>query len=252
MTSATWPEAEAFVAAVQRTPADAVAMAAGWTAHDVLAHAVAGGAELARLLDAHLKGEPVPPTQTFEQREPAFRALSYEQLTGLLAAGGLKQSLDQMATRNTGAALDFTGWTMGATDLATHVRSELAVHRWDLVGDDELGTELLAQPELTAHAVRALSNFDVIGERLTERTRRSGIMNLNLRLRVEGQPDVMLTVEEGDTRLAITDDTGGPAIASSGAGRLLMLWGRRPAPCHDIRSNLPPHDLGAAHAWLLS
>jgi AraC-like DNA-binding protein len=125
MTSATWPEAEAFVAAVQRTPADAVTMAAGWTAHDVLAHAVAGGAALARLLDAHLKGELAPPTQTFAQREPAFRALSYEQLTGLLAAGGLKQSLDEMATRNTGAALDFTGWTMGATDLATHVRSEL-------------------------------------------------------------------------------------------------------------------------------
>jgi hypothetical protein len=108
MTSTTWPEAEAFVAAVRRTPADAVTIAAGWTAHDVLAHVLAGGAELARLLDAHLKGELVPPTQTFEQREPAFRALSYEQLTDVLAAGGLKQPLDEMANRNTGAALDFT------------------------------------------------------------------------------------------------------------------------------------------------
>lgn len=252
MTSTIWPEAEAFLAAVQRTPADAVTMAAGWTSHDVLTHAIAGGAELARLIGAHLSGEPVPPTQSLEQREPAFRALNYEQLTELLADGGLKHSLDEMANRNPGAAFDFTGWTMTAANLATHVRSELALHRWDLVGDDELGTELLGQPELTAHAVRSLNNFDVIAERLTERTRRSRITNLHARLRAEGQPDVMLTVEDGDTRLAMTEHTDGPAITSSGAGRLLMLWGRRPAPCHGTRSSLPAHDLPAAHSWLFS
>lgn len=252
MTFATWPEAEALREAVQRTPADSVTMAAGWTSHDVLAHAIAGGAEIAGLVSAHLTGTPVPSTQTFEQREPAFRALGYEQLAELLADGGLKQKLDEMADRDSDAGVDFTGWVMTATDLATHVRSELVLHRWDLVGDDQRGTELLGQPELTAHAVRALSSFDVIAERLTERTRRSGVASLCTRFRVEGQPDVVLTVEDGSTRLVLTEATDGPAITSSNAGRLLMLWGRTPAPCHGTRSSLTGRDLRATHAWLFA
>lgn len=251
-TSAVWPEVEAFAEAVNRTPADAVTMAEGWCAHDVLTHAVAGGAEMARLAEAHLRGEPNLETMGFEERESAFRPLSYGVLSELLLHDGLRNALAEMARRDPTATLDFTGWSMTAKDLATHVRSELSLHRWDLVGDDEVGDKLLAQPELTAHAVRSLGSLSVIGERLSERTRRSGVSELEVHLRVEGQPDVVLTVEGGQTRLALVDLAEGPAITSSGAGRLLMLWGRRPAPHHGTRSNLAAGELAAAAAWLFA
>jgi hypothetical protein len=45
----------------------------------------------------------------------------------------------------------------------THVRSEAAIHRWDLVGDDATSAALLAQPELTAHAVTALGPLLLMG-----------------------------------------------------------------------------------------
>jgi hypothetical protein len=58
----------------------------------------------------------------------------------------------------------FTGADLTAEGLMTHVRSELALHRWDLIGDDAVGRGLLAQPELLAHGRWVLTNMPTLEE----------------------------------------------------------------------------------------
>lgn len=252
MSSTLLPEAQAFVAAARSLPSNAVTMATGWTAHDLVTHMVAGGAEMARLIGLHLQGEPVPETMSLAEREPAFRALPFEQLVELLGGTTLGDAIALVAEKDSAATIPFTGWEMTASDFATHVRSELALHRWDLVGSDETGTELLSVPELTAHAVRSLNNFGAIGERLSERTRRSRATGLDVRLRVEGQPDVRLVVGDGQTTLGLVDNDESPAIVTTTADRLLTLWGRRPCPPSHTTSEIDSTQLRAAFAWLYS
>jgi hypothetical protein len=45
-----------------------------------------------------------------------------------------------------------------------HARTELTVHRWDLVGDDEEGTRLLSQPDLIAHSRSVLTHMRTLRE----------------------------------------------------------------------------------------
>jgi hypothetical protein len=54
-----------------------------------------------------------------------------------------------LSERSGAASVVFTGTELTAEQLMTHARSEAAIHRWDLVGDDDVSDELLAQPELT-------------------------------------------------------------------------------------------------------
>jgi hypothetical protein len=61
-------------------------------------------------------------------------------------------------------AVPFTGWAMSVDQLRTHARSELVLHRWDLVGDDKWSTQLLAQPDLLAHGRAALAAMPTLKE----------------------------------------------------------------------------------------
>ena len=42
----------------------------GWTTHEVAAHVTGIAAEIIRDLEPYLHGDPVPPTRSFEEREP--------------------------------------------------------------------------------------------------------------------------------------------------------------------------------------
>jgi hypothetical protein len=68
-------EAEAFLDALQHSAPEAVSACAGWTCHDVTAHLTAAAAEVTRHLEPHLRGDKVPKTATFEEREPPYRAM---------------------------------------------------------------------------------------------------------------------------------------------------------------------------------
>ena len=241
-------EAIAFAETVGRTPSNRVTACRGWTAHDVLAHAVAGGAEMARLVGIHLTGAPVPATISFEDREPAFRALAYDDLVDLVSGGGIFDLLDAMAEQD--GSLEFTGWVMDADALALHVRSELAMHRWDIAGSDRTSIDLLSQPELTAHAVRAINHFDVINERAAARTRHSGVQALDVRLRVEGQPDVVIHASTESTELCLAAPDDSSALTTDAAARLLMLWGRQPPAHHAIVSDIDDATLVSVQDWL--
>jgi uncharacterized protein (TIGR03083 family) len=241
-------EAIAFAETVGGTPSNRVTACKGWTAHDILAHAVAGGGEIARLVGIHLAGEPVPATTSFEEREPAFRALPYNDLVDLVSAGGILDLLAAMAEQN--GSLEFTGWVMDADTLALHVRSELAIHRWDIAGSDPTSIDLLSQPELIAHAVRAINHFDFIDERAAARTRHSGANALDFRLRVEGQPDVVIHASTESTELFLAEPNDSPALNTDAAARLLMLWGRQPPAIHRNVSDLDKAALVRLHDWL--
>lgn len=62
--------AEAFLDARQYTAPQTVSACEGWTAHEVTAHLAPAAAEITRHLEPYLAGEPVPPTRSFEEREP--------------------------------------------------------------------------------------------------------------------------------------------------------------------------------------
>ena len=171
----------------------------GWLAHDVLAHAVAGGAEIGRLVGNRLAGERDGPTIAFETREPPFRALPYDQLVDLVAAGGLGALFEAWAEGGL-ATVTFTGWQM---DVAT----------------------------MAAHAVRSLGSFGVIDERATLRTERMlarGHASLGVRLRSADVADVHIRADVMGTVVELVEPAGDAAVELDAGSRLLALWGRRP------------------------
>ena len=246
-------EAVAFAQILVATPPDRVTACNGWTAHELLAHMVAGGIEIATIVGAFLENTTIPPTRSFDEREANFRAIDPHVLRKafLESGSGLTDLLAAMNERSEVATVPFTGWKMDAVTMITHVRSELALHRWDLAGDDELSFELLSQPEFAAHAVRSLNAFAGLQESPAQRARASGLSSdFAVRLRTIDQPDVIATVQDGIGRLELADPVDGPALLMDAAARVLMLWGRRPTQAHDVRSTLDSGDLALLHRWM--
>ena len=114
-----------------------------------------------------------------------------------------------------------------------HQRSEAVLHRWDLVGTDEIGNPLLAQPELTRHAVMVLNAFQrVLGESPTARARQAGVSALCITLRSPGHADVILEVAAGEGRFEVSEHGSAKSdalVTSDAAQRFLVIWGRRPS-----------------------
>ncbi|MGQ0831968.1 MAG: maleylpyruvate isomerase N-terminal domain-containing protein [Microthrixaceae bacterium] len=159
----TMDELTAFLTALDQTGPDAPTRCAGWTAHDLLAHMVAGTDEMARLVELAAAGEPVPPTRAFDEREEPWRAVADPELRAAFFDVGAR-FLGALDTLSSDQLVPFTGWAMSIDQLRTHARSELVLHRWDLVGDDELSAQLLAQPDLLAHGRAVLAAMPTLNE----------------------------------------------------------------------------------------
>lgn len=189
------PSAEfvAFLTAVRDLPPQAPTACPGWTVHDLLAHVVAGAQEIARLVEEAVAGGPVSGTRAFEEREAPLRAVADPELRNLLFTEGarLQSGLEALHAADPSRTVPFTGWAMTVDQVRTHLRSELALHRWDLVGDDDAGRALLAQPDLFAHA-------------------------LDVRRHMLALAEVARSLPEQLDLLPAAD-------------RLLAVWGRRPA-----------------------
>jgi uncharacterized protein (TIGR03083 family) len=237
-------EAEAFLETLDATPPDAVTACRGWTTHELIAHLASGADAFADQVEAHLDGRPVPEFGAWDVREPPYRALDDRTLRRRLVSAERRMSeqfrivLDADPT----AAVPDVGWGLPVAELVTHMRQEFAIHRWDLVGDEELGTTILGRPDLIDHSVRLL------GESLL----RNGLARdprpadpFQVRLRCPHQPDLVLQVESGQGSLAFTPPDDAPnVIEMDPAARLLVLWGRHPQGAHRLRSSLAPSDLG--------
>jgi uncharacterized protein (TIGR03083 family) len=223
-------EATALLLTLACTPADAPTACRGWTAHDLVAHLAAGAAEMAGHAERALTGQKAEPTASFARREAPFVALEDEELRGRLVSEALRLNAATEALARSGASAEFSGRRMTATDIEMHGRAEAALHRWDLAGDDDVGQDLLAAPELTEHAVTALNTL-VSGsaELPATRARAAGLEGGNVRVAfgASGQRDVVLVVDGGGARLEWADAGSAPTVTADAATRLLALWGRR-------------------------
>jgi hypothetical protein len=159
-------ELQAFLLALRDVSADAATACAGWTAHDIVAHMAAGSAEMTRLVEARLAGGPaadVGPTRSFEEREPAFAALGDRALRRRFVRAGLEltDAILRLQAAGPNVTVPFTGWDMTAAELITHGRSELVLHRWDLVGSDDVSRRLLDDAGLLTHGHAVLARMGV-------------------------------------------------------------------------------------------
>jgi hypothetical protein len=226
-------EATAFLTALEATPPEAPTACAGWTAHDLTAHLAAGALEMADLVEATLAGEPERPTRAFDDREAPFVAMSDADLRGRLVVEALRlgAATEALAATGESSTVEFAGRRLTSFELDLHGRSEAAVHRWDLVGDDEISQSLLAAPELTTHAATVLNEMlPGSAEAPTARAGRAGVGNARAVLRSPGRPDAILVIEHGKARFEISEcDDCPPMVMTDPASRLLMMWGRYPA-----------------------
>ena len=140
----------------------------------------------------------------------------------------------------------WTGRRMKVAWFGEHMRSELILHRWDLVGDDEQASAQLAQPWMTSHSV------DAVGAPLLARGAAGmGDTRFTSRLRVPDQPDVVLTAGASPT-IALSSpepDTSADLVCDAPA-RVLLLWGRQPADSTRLHSDAGPERLGGIRTLL--
>ncbi|MDT7747281.1 MAG: hypothetical protein QOD96_943 [Pseudonocardiales bacterium] len=243
-------EAEAFLDSRQHTGPEVVSACEGWTAHEVTAHLAAAAAEVTRHLLPYLAGEPVPRTRTFEEREPAYRELGDAELLARLEAEErrMRTVIGQVLAREPDAVVPWTGRRMVVAKFLPHLRNEFAIHRWDLVGDDDISDQLLGQPELTEHAV------GVLGQILVRRGRErdpSPECDLHVRLRADGAPDVRLVVESGQAGLHLSESPADePYVELDAPARTLVIWGRRPEQRGRFRSYVDQPTLHRLQALL--
>jgi uncharacterized protein (TIGR03083 family) len=222
------PEADAFIEARQHISPEVVSACSGWTAHEVTAHLTGIAVEISHHLLPYLAGEPVPKTRSFEERESPLQAMHDDELCQRLESEEqhARLLLDQALAQDPGAVIEWTGRQMAIEKFWPHLRNEFAIHRWDLIGDDDIGTELLGQSDLTEHSV------GVLGEILTRRGRQHDPApddDLHVRLRSGSTPDVRLVAEGRSAFLVIADPNDDePRIDLDAAARLLVIWGRRP------------------------
>jgi Mycothiol maleylpyruvate isomerase N-terminal domain len=239
-----FPEWQPFVDAVRRRRPDSGTWCEAWTVRDIIIHQAGNAEELARVLGAHLEGEPVG-TRGFEEREGPLRDLNDADLWDALS--------DRMATLNDVAVaadevpadtdVAWTGRTMKVPWFAEHMREELVLHGWDITGDPGVPTAFqaaLAEPWMTTHSVVA------VGRPLLAK----GVKQLRpgerieARLRVPGTDDVLLDAETDHTMIGLAEPDGPATLETDAAARVLLLWGRRPADPSRICSRVGPETLG--------
>lgn len=249
-TTARSQEAHAFLDALQSTMPSVVTACDGWTTHEVTAHLVGNCVEITRHLDPYLQGDPVPETRGFEVREAPFRAMDDAELRRRLEVEEqrMRGIIDQVVAREPAAVIPWTGRQMVVATFVPHMRNEFTVHRWDFAGDGEIGPALLAQPDLTEHAVTVLGRLLVAAG--AQRDPDPGV-DFAVRLRAEGARDVRVVVERGQADMRLADeDADEPYAELDAAARTLVIWGRRPDQRGRFRSHMPADQLARLQTLL--
>ncbi|MHB8190927.1 MAG: maleylpyruvate isomerase family mycothiol-dependent enzyme [Ferrimicrobium sp.] len=240
-------EAESFLQALDTTSSNTLSACVGWTAHEVVAHLVAASVEVALNLEAYGSRRLVPPTRGFQEREAPYRAMDDVKLRSEFSRSieRMAIALDEVLGAEPDAVVPWTGRQMVVASFVTHLRSEFAIHRFDLVGDDETGTTLLAQPELTDHAV------EVLARALVARGAASAPVGFSAVIAAHGARDVVLVVDGNGPRLTRSDTSSEPAVVGDPAARLLFLWGRRPGDPRRISAPQGAEVLAQVEAMLV-
>jgi hypothetical protein len=217
-----------FISSLSGLAATAPTWCAGWSAHDLTAHLTAAAEERADLIDEHLAGKPTRATRSWEVREPPFRAMPDAVLRERLVANAIRFE-SSVAALEEHDTIEYTGWSMSAQRLRMHSHSEAAMHRWDLVGEDDISVGLLSQPAMVSHALAAFDALPALAE--AQRWRRC---DRPLVLRSPGRPDVIVTQGKG---LSETANGRGVVIELRPHELPLVLWGRCPPRLRDPNAN---------------
>jgi hypothetical protein len=245
-----FPEWQPFVDAVQQRRPDTGTWCEAWTVRDIVIHQAGNAEELARVLGAHLAGEPVG-TRGFAEREAPLRALGdadlWEALTQRMATLNRVAAAAEQVSADTDVA--WTGRTMKVPWFAEHMREELVLHGWDITGDPDTPTPFqvaLAQPWMTTHSVIA------VGRPLLAKgaKRLAPGEYVDARLRVTGTDDIVLRADADHTSIGMADPDGPATLETDAAARVLLLWGRRPANPSRICSRVGPEALGRVRQLL--
>jgi hypothetical protein len=129
---------------------------------------------------------------------------------------------------------------------AEHIREELALHRWDLAGDDAPSLAVLGQDWITRHSVEA------VGAPLLQR----GLALLgpseswSARIRVPGRDDLLVDVVDSRAGVRLVECSAEATVTTDAASRLLLLWGRQPADCGRWSSTAGAQEVGRLRTLL--
>ncbi|WP_026425582.1 maleylpyruvate isomerase N-terminal domain-containing protein [Actinokineospora inagensis] len=222
------------------------------TAHLLSAHVAGNYLEITRHVEAYLAGAPLARTRTFDEREPEFRTKTSPQLIESIVDGEarLRAAMSELLALDHDPIVRWTNRRVHAVGFLKHSRSECAVHRWDIVGDDEVSLRLLSQEELFRHLVEFVGPIP-----MTARGMATGVgqgASLKARVRAPGQPDAVIGVHRGVPSLVEGEPHGQALVeAVDPAARLLFLWGRKPTPFHRLRTTGTGEELSRLQ-WLLS
>ena len=219
-----------FLTALDSCPPQALTACPARTAHLMGAHIAGNYLEITRHVEAYLAGSPLMRTRAFDEREPEFRQMAAPQLLDAIVAGEerMRVRLGELLAREPDPVLRWTNRQVPAVGFLKHSRSECAVHRWDLVGDDAMSEKLLSQQELLEHAITFLGALP-----MTARGMATGAGTgrpLRARIRAPGQPDLLVSIHRGQPQLLVLAPEGEALVEGDPAARLLLLWGRRPTP----------------------
>lgn len=223
-------EAEAFLTAAHDLPPTALTSCNGWDVHFVAAHVAASYDEAARHVEAYGEGDPLTRTRTFEEREPPYREMRSSDLLAHMeqAEQRMRRAVLAVLTEEPDAELWWTNRMMRVDAFLYHLRNECAIHRWDMVGDDETSRQLLSQPDLFTHSVRSVGAGPLCARGLSVDALRGRPLTANVR--TEGQPDLVVHAEHNRASFDLRRAEGDALVEGDQAARLLMLWGRKPSP----------------------
>lgn len=219
-----------FLNALDSCPPQALTACPARTAHRMGAHIAGNYREITRHVEACLAGSPLMRTRAFDEREPEFREMAAPQLLDAIVTGEarMRACLGELLAREPDSVMRWTNRQVPTAGFLKHCRSECAVHRWDLVGDDAVSEKLLSQQELLEHVVAFIGALP-----MTARGMATGAGTgrpLRARIRACGQPDLMVSVHRGQPQLSVLPPEGEALVEGDPAARLLLLWGRRPTP----------------------
>jgi hypothetical protein len=242
------PEWPPFREAVTARRPDHGTACEGWTVRVLVAHNAGTAEELARVLGAHLEGRPASPTRSFEERELRFRSLPDNELMAALdrEVCSLGSVLEEASRCDPEAFVPWTGREMKVAWFGEHMREELILHRWDMVGDDGVSAQLLSQPWVTEHSVVA------VGRPLLRKglALRGAGAEVAFRLRTPERDDVIVSVCGDAIDVELGPPQGPAVLETDAAARVLLLWGRQPSDMTRVTSAAGPDALGEARQLL--
>jgi hypothetical protein len=217
----------AFISSLSQLEASAPTWCSGWGAHELAAHVTAAAAERADLIEEYLAGKSTRPTRPWEVREPPFRGMPDAVLRKQLAYQAIRFE-STVAALQEDDIVTYTGWRMTAQRLRMHSHSEAVLHRWDLVGDDELSVRLLSNTAMVTHALAAFGALPALAE--ARRWHDGHVISRPLTLRSGHGPNVVVTPGKG---LSTTSSDAGVVVELAPYEVPLVLWGRCPSRLRD-------------------